>query len=369
MRVIVIGAGAIGASVAHWLALGGADVLVLEANQPGTGTSSTSLAWANSHDKALPPYHALNVAGMRAHAALAAEHAGQDWWHGTGCIEWAAPARQAEQRAKVARLQATDYAAEWIDAKQVAVLEPDIDRAALGDAPIAFFREEGWIALVPYVAAMLRIARGRGAVVRSGARVVGLRRAADRITGVTLADGEALDADVVVNCAGRWADLLEPLPGVSLPLAPTCGFMLLTRPVATTLARVIRSPDCNMRPDGGGRLMLRRAELDLKVTPSTEPRTDTADALALMRHATAVLPLIGGGQAEAARIGVRPIPRDGLPAVGPWSGLSGYYVVVTHSGATLAAILGRLAASEILGGQDASELASFRPGRLIARVA
>jgi len=366
MRVIVIGAGAIGASVAYRLALGGAEVVVLDAAQPGFGTSGTGLAWANSHDKALPPYHALNLAGMRLHAALAAEHPGQNWWHGTGCIEWAAPARQDEQRRKVARLQATDYAAEWIDAKQVAELEPDIDRAALGDAPIAFFREEGWIALVPYIAAMLRIARRHGAEVRSNARVTALLRAGERIGGVVLEDGTRLESDLVVNCAGRWADLLEPLPGVSLPLAPTNGFMLLTRPIATTLARLIRAPECNLRPDGGGRLMLRRSDLDAKVTPTTEPRTDTEDALALMQHATWILPVIGGGQAEAARIGIRPIPRDGLPAVGPWPGLTGYYVVVTHSGATLSAILGRLSAAEMLGQGEAPELSSFRPGRLLA---
>lgn len=368
-RVIVIGAGAIGATVACRLALAGAEVVVLEAGRPGGGTSGTSLAWANSHGKSPRSYHDLNLAGMRAHAALAGEFGASPWWHGEGCLEWSAPARLAAQQAKVASLLASDYRAEWLDSRQARELEPDLGAEAIGEAPVAFFPEEGWVELVPYIQAMLTLAGRHGAVLHRQTPVAELLRQGGRVTGARTASGEVFEGDCVVNCAGRWADLLEPAPGQALRLRPSYGYMLYTAPVATSLRRVIRTPECNMRPDGSGRLMLRRAELDLKVTPESVARHDDEDARALVAFATEVLPAMKGVAGEAARVGTRPIPADGLPAVGGLPGLDGYYVVVTHSGATLAALLGQLAAAEILGGAPATALADFRPARLLPQPA
>jgi len=69
-KMIVIGAGVMGASVAYRLAQGGVDVTVLEATRVGGGTSGISFAWTNAHRKPPRPYHDLNVGGMKAHAAL-----------------------------------------------------------------------------------------------------------------------------------------------------------------------------------------------------------------------------------------------------------------------------------------------------------
>ena len=62
----MIGAGVLGASVAARLAAAGMRVTLLEAGQPGRGTSRWSFAWVNSNDKGPRPYHDLNRAGLRA---------------------------------------------------------------------------------------------------------------------------------------------------------------------------------------------------------------------------------------------------------------------------------------------------------------
>jgi glycine/D-amino acid oxidase-like deaminating enzyme len=128
-RIIVIGAGVMGASIAYRLATAGASVTVLEAGRIGGGTSTCSFAWTNSNDKEPRAYHDLNVAGMKAHAALAEEFGTTPWWHGGGNVEWAAPEDRAAQQAKVERLRAWGYAAEWITPGQLLELEPDIDPA------------------------------------------------------------------------------------------------------------------------------------------------------------------------------------------------------------------------------------------------
>ena len=93
MRIIVIGAGVMGASVAYRRRWRARSVTVLEAGRIGGGTSGISFAWTNSSDKTPRAYHDLNVAGMKAHAALAEEFGATPWWHGGGNVEWTAPDR------------------------------------------------------------------------------------------------------------------------------------------------------------------------------------------------------------------------------------------------------------------------------------
>ena len=188
MDIAVVGAGVVGAAVAYRLAEAGARVTVLEAaDHLGAGTSGRSFAWTNANDKPPRAYHDLNVAGMRAHAALRDEFGMLPWWHGGGSIDWfATDAERAAQRARVERLQAWGYAAEWITPQQLHELEPDIDLAAVGDAPIAYYPEEGWLDPVPYLHGMLEAAQRHGAVVRTGARVEQVHLAGGRVSGLSL---------------------------------------------------------------------------------------------------------------------------------------------------------------------------------------
>jgi glycine/D-amino acid oxidase-like deaminating enzyme len=358
---IVIGGGVMGASVAYRLAQAGAAVTVLEATRIGGGTSGISFAWTNAHKKPPKPYHDLNVAGMKAHLALADEFGATPWWHGGGSLEWEAEAGRTAQRENIEQLKSWGYAAEWITLRQAQELEPDIDPATIGDAPVAFFPEEGWLDPVVYAHAMLSAARHRhGAKVICGARVVDLIMTGDRVTGVRLADGTQYEADTVVNCAGRWTNEATGDAGLHLPLAPTVGFLVFTPPVAAGVSRVVRTPLIDLRPDGAGRLMLiadTTLSFDARLSPSMPEARDWVS------RARQLLPSIGEVEPEAVRIAIRPIPGDHFSAIGPMPRISGYYLAVTHSGVTMSPFLGALVADEIVHGRQRAELADFRPAR------
>ncbi len=57
------------------------------------------------------------------------------------------------------------------------------------------------------------------------------------------------------------------------------------------------------------------------------------------------------------------VPADGLPVVGPVPSVGGVYVAVMHSGVTLAPVVGRLVAGEVVDGVEAEELDGVRPHR------
>ncbi len=362
-NIIVVGAGVVGTSVAYRLAKAGAKVTVLEATHVGGGTSSCSFAWTNSCNKAPRSYHELNVAGMKAHAALKEEFGATPWWHGGGRVEWKAPEEWDDHRVKVQRLKDWDYAVEWIDAKQLLELEPDIAPEAVGDAPVAWYPEDGWLDTVVYATAMMNAARKLGATLRTKTRVTGLVVEGGTVKGVRTAAGETLGADIVVNCTGQWANDTVGTSAPNVPLAPTVGFLVFTPPVPTAVQRVCAAPDCDFRPDGAGRLMVHSGPADAVVNPELTDHPGLEQAAQMMELLSTVLPALAGIKAEASRVTKRPIPQDGLSAIGELPGLKGYYLMVTHSGATLSPALGAMAADEIVNSVKRPELADFRPAR------
>jgi len=364
MNVVVIGAGVIGATVAYRLARAGAAVTLLEAGRVGGGTSSATFAWTNSNGKTPRSYHDLNVAGMRAHAALRNEFDGLPWWHEGGNLEWATDdAGRTALHTKVERLRSWGYAAERLNPQQIIELEPDVDRGAVADALIAYYPDEGWVDTVPYVHAMVQAALRLGAQVRERARVTSLQVSRGRVTGVRTAGGEAYGADVVVNCAGPEADEMAGLAGWRLPLHRRPGLLIVTPPVPTSLRRIVHSPECSIRPDGGGRVMLHADPLDEDIRPDEAIGPSAPLVKEVIRLAAIVFPTLAGTAAEATRLGIRPIPKDGFPIVGPVPDVEGYYIVVTHSGVTLAPILGQAVAHELVQGRTEPMLESFRPNR------
>src|SRR6202035_2869491 len=101
--------------------------------------------------------------------------------------------------------------------------------------------------------------------------------------GVRLADGTQSEAEMVVNCAGRWTNDAVREAGLHLPLSPTVGFLVFTPPVAASLSRVVRTTVIDARPDGAGRLVLHwnptdaALGFDTKVSPSM-PEVDAMPA-------------------------------------------------------------------------------------------
>jgi glycine/D-amino acid oxidase-like deaminating enzyme len=89
---------------------------------------------------------------------------------------------------------------------------------------------------------------------------------------------------------------------------------------------------------------------------------------------------LGQAQAAVERIGTllglsvtvesvlqaeRPVPGDGLPAVGRVPGVPGLWLAVLHSGVTLSAIVAATLGAEIAGQGESPLLAEFRPSRVI----
>ena len=85
----------------------------------------------------------------------------------------------------------------------------------------------------------------------------------------------------------------------------------------------------------------------------------------ILNRISTVLPGASNAILDELTLGFRTMPMDGFPVVGPVPGAPDVYVAVTHSGVTLAPILGRYVSQEVLTGARVDSLAPYRPTRLV----
>ena len=397
-RCVVTGAGVLGVCLAARLAGAGAEVTLLEQDQPGHAATRSSFAWLNSNDKAPRAYHDLNVAGIRAWEQLAAGLGGAAWYRPVGNLEWAAgPPGHAELAARVRRLAGWGYPARLISAAEAAELEPSLHlpRAVTG---VAWFPGEGYLLTEAMVSHLLDHAAAQGVMVLTGepGRVTGFEvPEAGGGWGVRTAAGRLIPADVVVCCAGIQVPRLAALARAAvlagaagpaaaaglaaaagpIPLVPWAepgaaapGLVVQAGPVAPSgPVRIVHAPQVSLRPHAGGLVHLEApdAAVDLH-TPDEELRRWAGELLDRARRVTGGL---DGATVTGYRVCVRPMPADGRSIVGWLPGAEGVYVAVTHSGVTLGAHLAGLITAEVLGGAGGmapAELAPLRPGRFTA---
>ena len=348
-RIAIVGGGIVGAALALRLARAGAAVTVIDAGI--AGASAASFGWINAsfhHDAA---HFRLRAEGMAAWRRLAAtvpelplRWSGALWWE--------------EQGAGLDRMQETltalGYAVGRIERDEIRARVSCLRR--LPEAALVF-PDEG-VAETGTAGLLLRAAQAAGARLVSGVRVTGL--AGDsRVTGVVTPHG-TIPADLVVLAAGTGVPEILRTAGLDLPLLTRPGLVLRTPPVPARIAPVLVTPEGEIRQDRQGRIVMPTAAGHQGDPAETVGRPDTIADAAFARLAELLDP--GCDDWGEVLLGWRPVPRDGLPAIGPMA--EGLYVSVMHSGVTLAAIAAELAAEEIGAGERSPLLDPYAPSRL-----
>jgi glycine/D-amino acid oxidase-like deaminating enzyme len=372
-RIAVIGAGVIGSAVARQLALGGAEVWLLDRDDRADATSRISFAWLNAHRKRQPDYHRLNVAGMAEHHALARRLDPHRRWHfPTGHLEYATePDHAARIEQDVRELRELDHPAEWVDRGWAQAREPYV-RIPENAAGIAFFPAEGFALPGVLNDALLDHVRALGAHVHLDAEVLDIADRDDHVD-VLRAGRPALRVDQVVICAGRWTDRLAAGLGLPVPLVAADGpssaataFQARTAPLPIEVNGVVTTSVGNFRPDVGGRLVFQAHDLDNEADPGTAAPAHVAEEM--RRRLVGVLRTGGRPvRLESTTVGKRALPVDGLTIAGYLDRRKAVYAVATHSGLTLGPLLGRLVAEEVLQDRKSLLLNAFRPDRFAGR--
>ncbi len=360
---VVIGGGLLGAATAHRLSSAGADVTIVEAAEPGSGTSGRTFAWLNAQEKSPAHYFDLNRAGMRAYAAIRDELGDDSWYHPGGDLAIGVGPAAAGAADRAARHEALGYAVRTVDPGELEDLEPNIRLDTALDHAIFLYPEEAWVEADVLARRLVDAAVGLGARLLTGDAVVAFDRSPQRIEGVRLRSGARLTADQVLLAAGPDSERIAALAGVRLPTSPTPGLLAITTPTAATVGRVIHAGQLSLRPEPGGRIMLASRSIDGQLDrEASTVALDGPECSALLDLARRLLPGLADTRIGEVRIGRRSVAEDGLPVAGPAPDVAGLYLLVSHSGVTLTPLLGRLVAGELLDGAN-ELLEPYRPDR------
>jgi glycine/D-amino acid oxidase-like deaminating enzyme len=196
-----------------------------------------------------------------------------------------------------------------------------------------------------------------GAVIYTDS-VLALTTDQGRVTGVRTPSGW-MQADQVILAAGEASESLSADVGVVLPMKNLAGFLAQSVPRPPLLRGIVLAPRVHMRQCVDGRIVV-----GWDFGGSAAPDDLDHEAEQLIDAARELL-MDDDLELDRFTLGLRPIPADGFPVIGEAPGLPGLYLAVMHSGITLAPLVGRLSAEEIIGGHTLDLLEPYRLDRFL----
>jgi len=354
-EVAVIGAGAVGLSIAYWLAKRGRDVVVLDREGPGAGSSTANFGLVWVHSKEPHTYFELSLRSSQLWPQMV-EELGEDveLRHGQGGVQLCLTEADMVKAQMMLERQRRSllFRGRLLSASEVLELQPGVSRHIAGGT---WSPHDADVNPVKWTFALARGCQQRGVKLLTRTEVTGIELGeGSHVTGVLTPQGR-IAATRVVNAAGVWADAIAEMVGVKLGLAPERGQLLVTERAPMTCPL----PMAWHRQMPNGQYFLGTTFEDVGFDFSTT----TAGAREILRRAVAALPAVRGLSIVRQFAGLRPMPKDGLPFLGPVSHVPGFYVAVGHSGNTLSPIHGKIISDLIVDGHTDVPIEDYDPLR------
>jgi glycine/D-amino acid oxidase-like deaminating enzyme len=360
--VVVVGAGILGCSIAVHLADRGVRPVLIDPERPGQGTSTGSFASISAFGKDPVTYFQLACAGVSGWTRFAERLGGEVGLRRAGEVRWAADPEEGRRLAtQVADSRERGYPIRPVDAGELGRLLPC---ARVGPVAAASFASNDGQVEPPLVLQACRaVLEEVGARLLTGRARVQLDDGGMRVQ----VRDEVLRPRTTVLAAGAEAVEVAAEVGLDIPTVSSLGMLVQTQPLPPITDKVVYLPSgpgpavsLRQRADGSVLVGERTQE-----TPVTDP--GARHARALLGQAARFFPVLAGVPVERWWLAWRAMPADRLPILGPLPWLDSLYVAVSHSGVTLAPVLGRLVAKEVADGAPDGLLAPFRPDRFAER--
>ena len=373
-RIVVIGGGVVGCSVAWHLAKAGlGEILLVERDRLGSGTtwhSAGNVTWRpGAHHDAMVLY------ALDAVTALATETGQETGWLKTGRLFLAhgSDAITALQRYQ-AQAEQRGIGARMLTGAEAARLHPLLDGGAVAAAwlnPLS-----GRINPADLTAAYAKGARRHGAEILEGCTVTAIRNRNGRVAGVETTQG-TFAADTVVVAAGLWSrGLLGPL---GIPLAQWhCEHFYVIAEVSPRLARetpsfVVPEDLLYGREEVGGLLVGFFDENARIIQDGALPepfsftllQPDWDKVAPYFEQAMRIFPPLQAAPIRRFVNGPESFTPDDLPLIGAAAGLPGLYVctAMNSGGVTYSAGAGQIIADLLAEKEPRFSCAPFAPDR------
>lgn len=247
--------------------------------------------------------------------------------------------------------QAQRWAAEWqrslelVDEIQIREIEP-----ALGDVPTraVWLPEVGQMRNPRLAQALRKSIENLGVTLIEHTPVNGLVLGENGVHGVLTEQGE-FNAERVVIAGGAWSARLLESTGMTLPVRPVRGQMILYRAEPNLVQRIVLSRDRYVIPRRDGRILVGSTTEEVGFDKSTTP----AAMQELESEACRLIPVLADYEIEHHWAGLRPGSPNGIPYILQHPRIEGLFINTGHfrNGVVLGLASARLLADMLLGRQ------------------
>ncbi len=359
MKVLVIGGGIMGASIARELALAKVQVTVLERSVPGAEASTAAAGMLAPQLEASTPgaFLALSLLSRAMYPRwteeLTAEtQVGVDY-AASGALQLAfTEAELHALDATIAWQRAAGLRAELLSADELRKLEPGVGPEALA---AAHFPDDHQVDPRKLMRALLVAATRAGVAFRSG-YVRRLVEKDGRATAVDL-DGELLEADAIVLAAGSWSGQVAGAKLDPRVIKPARGQMMEFQLRAPLTRHILKGAKGYVVPRADGRVVcgstMELVGFDKNVTGN--------GLASILQAATRLMPALGEAPVTSTWAGLRPWTTDAQPILGPGP-LAGLFLATGHfrNGILLAPATARVMGELVRGEKPTLDPRPFR---------
>jgi glycine cleavage system T protein len=366
-RIVIIGGGIFGTSIAYHLAKAGCtDVILLEKGELTSGTTFHSVGLVSQFRTSPALMKVMNYT-IRLYNELAKGEGGDSLgWHTVGSLRLASSRdRLKALQREVSRAQAIGLTADIIGPAEVLKIYPELSGESLYGA--VYVPDDGHIDPSGITYEFARLARNMGVKIYTGVRVTGIELSATRAVSKVITDHGNIKTECVVNAAGQWSPRIGEMVGVHIPIVPMMNQYLTTKPIKghelPTDTPVVRDPD-NLfycREDVGAFLF---GGFETNPKPWSVDGVDwsfTQELLPgeweifedIMAGAMRRIPILQEVEVIELINGPDAFTPDGYYALGPVPGLKGFYVAAggSDNGIAGGGGVGKLIAEWILEGE------------------
>ena len=371
---VIIGGGVTGCSLAFQLAgLGMKRVVILERRFVGAGGTGRSVGIIRQLYPT-PETTQMVTRSLGVFERFGDAVGGQSGFVRSGALIGVSAAMRPSLEKTLALQRGLGVNAEILEPSELGRVEPSIDPSALG--ALLYEPGSGYGDPSAVNTGYADAARKRGVVIEQGQEVTAIHRSDDRVTGVSTASGDRIDAPVVVNAAGLWSPAVGHLAGVELPIIiGRHPVFVLERDPGFGRAHMVYldlAGGSYVRPETGGFTLtgsLIDDETQHPMDPEllgAEPGFDEAE-VALERTSRA-LPKLADARYARGWAGAFDITPDWMPILDE-SPLGGFFIAAGMSGHgfKLSPAVGEMMAALITGSPPPVNPAPFRLGRFAGR--
>lgn len=367
-RIVVVGAGIIGTTIAYELSKLGVITTLIDKNFPGSGTTGSSFNWINAtYPKTPYVYNYLAQLGIRHFKKIENELDFPIKWNGS--LEWTNSINSQKNLIKdVKHLMnyPTHTKHNLINYIQASTYEPNVNFSK--NENIVFSEDDAALNTDKFIQVLVDKIKLNGVNVLSNCKFKNIKSNKNKILSINTSQGE-IQADQVVFACGIDTNKIFKKTFLK---PPTPGIIIKSKPYKKVINKIIYGPGIHFYQQEDGRIIIGEQDIlsasEFKTSQNYPPRFKSKSVE--LKYINKIRNIgkkffnqINQLEFEEIKIGWRPIPLDEKPILGRLSYNTNIYLASMHSGISLAPIVGKYIAKELVEKTKIPLLNNFRPER------